>query len=143
MEVKEAMQKAVRALLSNGSYHDLNEEQKAVVVEFETELWKPKVDEMRESMSLLEISEVINNWWLNYEIADETEVNLTNYILSQEEEQKTRYSEYDNFELLTRLRQIDTDLQDFHISAYKCDLLYKEQDKLKIELQKRGYKYIF
>lgn len=84
MEVKEAMQKAVRALLSNGSYHDLNEEQKAVVVEFETELWKPKVDEMRKSMSLLEISEVINNWWLNYEIADETGINLTNYVLYPE-----------------------------------------------------------
>ncbi|MFR7537002.1 hypothetical protein [Monoglobus pectinilyticus] len=80
MEVKEAMQKAVRALLSNGSYHDLNEEQKAVVVEFETELWKPKVDEMRKSMSLVEISEVIHNLWLNYEIADETEYNLLIYM---------------------------------------------------------------
>lgn len=44
MDIKEAMQKAVRALLSSVSYDDLNEEQNAVVVEFETELWKPKVD---------------------------------------------------------------------------------------------------
>lgn len=35
-------------------------------------------------MSSLEISEVINNWWLNYEIADETGINLTNYVLYPE-----------------------------------------------------------
>lgn len=27
-----------------------------------------------------------------------------------------------------------------HISAYKCDLLYKEQNGLKAELRQRGYK---
>lgn len=32
-----------------------------------------------------------------------------------------------------------TELQDFHISAYQCDLLYKEQDSLKAELRQRGY----
>lgn len=38
MNTREVMRKAVRALLSNNSYGDLNEEQNAVVVEFETEL---------------------------------------------------------------------------------------------------------
>ena len=50
MDIKEVMRKAVRALLSSGSYDDLNEEQNAVVVEFETELYKTKVDELRKSM---------------------------------------------------------------------------------------------
>ena len=63
MDIKEVMQKAVRALLSSGSYDDLNEEQNAVIVEFETELWKPKVDELRKSMSPEEINETIHDWW--------------------------------------------------------------------------------
>lgn len=45
-----------------------------------------------------------------------------------------------DFDLFKRLDEIDGELQDFHISAYKCDLLYKEQDSLKTELRQRGYK---
>lgn len=62
MNTREVMRKAVRALLSNNSYDDLNEEQNAVVVEFETELWKPKVDELRKSMPPEEIKETIHDW---------------------------------------------------------------------------------
>lgn len=80
MDVKEIMRKAVRALLSSGSYDDLNEEQNAVVVEFETELWKPKVDGLRKSMPPEEIKETIHNWWSDYEIADGTEENLLDYV---------------------------------------------------------------
>lgn len=46
----------------------------------------------------------------------------------------------DDFDLFRRLDEIDGELQDFHISAYQCDLLYKEQVALKAELQQRGYK---
>lgn len=80
MEIKEVMQKAVRALLSSGSYDDLNEEQNAVVVEFETELWKPKVDELRKSTPSEKIKEIVHDWWLDYEIADGTEDNLLAYV---------------------------------------------------------------
>ena len=45
----------------------------------------------------------------------------------------------DDFDLFRRLDEIDGELQDFHISAYQCDLLYKEQDSLKAELRQRGY----
>ena len=45
-----------------------------------------------------------------------------------------------DFDLFKRLDEIDCELQDFHISAYKCDLLYKEQNSLKTELRQRGYK---
>ena len=62
MDIKEVMKKAVRALLSSGSYDDLNEEQNAVVVEFETELWKSKVDELRKSMPPEEIKETIDTY---------------------------------------------------------------------------------
>ena len=80
MDIKEVMRKAVRALLSSGSYDDLNEEQNAVVVEFETELYKAKVDELRKSMPPEEIKETIHDWWQNYEIADGTEDNLLAYV---------------------------------------------------------------
>lgn len=63
-----------------GSYDDLNEEQNAVVVEFETELWKPKVDELRKSMPPEEIKKTIHDWWSDYEIADGTEDNLLAYV---------------------------------------------------------------
>lgn len=46
----------------------------------------------------------------------------------------------DDFDLFRRLDEIDGELQDFHISAYQCDLLYKEQAALKAELRQRGYK---
>ena len=45
-----------------------------------------------------------------------------------------------DFDIFKRLDEIDCELQDFHISAYKCDLLYKEQNSLKTELRQRGYK---
>lgn len=80
MDIKEVMQKAVRALLSSGSYDDLNEEQNAVVVEFKTELWKPKIDELRKSMPPEEIKKIIHDWWSDYEIADGTEDNLLAYV---------------------------------------------------------------
>ena len=43
----------------------------------------------------------------------------------------------DDFDLFRRLDEIDGEQQDFHISAHKCDLLYKEQNSLKAELQRR------
>lgn len=46
----------------------------------------------------------------------------------------------DDSDLFKRLDKIDGELQNFHISAHKCDLLYKEQDDLKTELRQRGYK---
>lgn len=80
MDVKEVMQKAVKALLSSGSYDDLNEEQNNLVVEFETEIWKVKVDELRDKMPPEEIRETIHDWWQDYKIADGTEDNLLAYV---------------------------------------------------------------
>ena len=41
--------------------------------------------------------------------------------------------------LFRRLDEIDGEFQDWHISAYKSDLLIKERDKIKAELRKRCY----
>ncbi len=72
--------RTLEILENAGSYDDLNEEQNAVVVEFETELWKPKVDELRKSMPPEEIKGIIHDWWSDYEIADGTEDNLLAYV---------------------------------------------------------------
>ncbi len=45
----------------------------------------------------------------------------------------------DNSNLLKRLDEIDEELQDFHISAHKCDLLYKEQDAIKTILHQKRH----
>lgn len=50
------------------------------LVEFETELYKAKVDELRKSMPPEEIKETIHDWWQDYEIADGTEDNLLAYV---------------------------------------------------------------
>lgn len=41
--------------------------------------------------------------------------------------------------LFRRLDEIDGQLQDWYISAYKSDLLYAEIDEIKAELRNRGY----
>lgn len=79
MDIIEVMKKAVHAILSSGSYDGLNEEQTAVVVEFETEIMKSRVDELRKTMPLEEIKKTIHDWWQDYEIADKTEDNLLAY----------------------------------------------------------------
>lgn len=78
--MREAIRKALYVLLNNAAYDDLNEEQISSVVALETALWKQKVDELRSKMSSDEIIEVIHDWWLNYEIANETEDNLLAYV---------------------------------------------------------------
>lgn len=61
------------------SYLDMDEEQTELVVEYELELYKPKVDKLKERYSNDKIEEKIHDWWLDYEIADETEDALLNY----------------------------------------------------------------
>lgn len=50
-----------------------------------------------------------------------------------------KFSTIDDKILFHRLDEIDGEFQDWHISAYKSDLLSKEQKELKEELLKRGY----
>lgn len=45
----------------------------------------------------------------------------------------------DSSDLLKRLNEIDEELQDFHISAHKCDLLYKEQNAIKTILHQKQH----
>ena len=55
-------------------------EQERLVVEYETEKLKSKVDDLKRTMSKEQLEETIHEWWLDYQIADETENNLIAYI---------------------------------------------------------------
>lgn len=44
--------------------------------------------------------------------------------------------------LFRRLDEIAGEMQDWHISAYKSDLLMEEAKQIKEELQRRNYTYI-
>ena len=70
----------IKSLLSTITYDDMTEEQEKLVTEYETEIWKAKIDELtvigKESVT----EEQIHNWWLEYEFTDGTEKNLIEYI---------------------------------------------------------------
>lgn len=53
---------------------------------------------------------------------------------------KSKLSSVDDDMLFKRLDKIDDELKDFHISAYKADMLYKEQRRILREIKYRGYK---
>lgn len=52
-----------------------------------------------------------------------------------------KFSAIEDIMLFRRLDEIDGEFQDWHISAYKSDLLEKEREEIKKELQKRGYSF--
>ena len=70
----------IESLLQTITYDDMTKEQEELVVEYETEKWKPKVDELKAALTKEEIENQIHEWWLNYEFADGTEDNLIRYI---------------------------------------------------------------
>lgn len=50
-----------------------------------------------------------------------------------------RFSNIEDKILFRRLDEIDGELQDWHISAHKSDLIMKERNEIKQELRRRGY----
>lgn len=78
--MEELKTKLIKALLKTLTYDDMTAEQENLVVEYETEMWKPKIDELiRTGNTLEDIEEQIHDWWLDYQIADGTEDNLFVY----------------------------------------------------------------
>lgn len=80
MPIKDIMKQIVNNILRDSSYDDLNESENNTVVLFETALFKPRIDELRNAMSPEELQEVIHDWWSDYAIADGTEDNLSAYV---------------------------------------------------------------
>lgn len=66
-------------ILQNFSYDEMSEEQEKLVSEYETEIFKKKIDKIKNPLKD-ELKEKVHNMWLNYEIADGTEDNLFQYI---------------------------------------------------------------
>lgn len=51
------------------------------------------------------------------------------------------FSSVSNEMLINRLNEIDGDLQDWHISGYRANLLIEESNNIKSELRSRGFVY--
>lgn len=76
--------KVIESLLRSITYDEMTLEQERLVVQYETERWRLKVDELINSdMSKEAIEEQIHDWWLDYLMADGTEENLYNYVTSK------------------------------------------------------------
>jgi len=78
--MNDIQERLIDELLKTLTYDDMTENQMNLVVEYETEKYKKRIDELRNNMSPEEIKEVIHDWWLDYEIADKTEDNLLAYV---------------------------------------------------------------
>lgn len=78
--MEEIKTKLIESLLKTITYDDMTLEQERLVVEYETEKLKTKVDELKKKLSKKELEEIIHGWWLDYQIADGTEINLISYI---------------------------------------------------------------
>ena len=63
-------------LLREMSYDKMTPEQERIVIEYETEIWRTRVDELKATMTREQIKEQIHEWWLDYQFADGTEDNL-------------------------------------------------------------------
>lgn len=78
-ESKDLKTKLIKALLQTITYDEMTKEQKKLVTEYETEIWKAKINELVITGKDV-TEEQIHDWWLDYEFSDETEDNLTDYI---------------------------------------------------------------
>jgi hypothetical protein len=78
--MEEIKTKLIESLLKTITYDDMTLEQERLAVEYETKKLKPKVDDLKSTMSKEQLEETIHEWWLDYQIADETENNLIAYI---------------------------------------------------------------
>lgn len=78
--MEELKTKLIESLLSKITYDEMTEEQEKLVTEYETEKWKPKIDELKKTMTVSDIQEQIHDWWLDYQFTDGTEENLLAYI---------------------------------------------------------------
>lgn len=73
----------IKSLLSTITYDEMTVEQKKLVTEYETEIWKAKIDELTIIDRQTVTEEQIHDWWLDYKFTDGTEDNLVEYIKSR------------------------------------------------------------
>ena len=76
--------RVIEELLKTITYDDMTKEQLELVSEYEVEKYKPHIHELKDNCSNEEIAEYIHDWWQDYEIADETEDKLLEYLATLE-----------------------------------------------------------
>lgn len=78
--MEELKARQAELLLSTLTYDEMTEEQEKLVTEYETEKWKPKVDELKGLLSAEQMESKVHEWWSDYEFSDGTQDNLLDYI---------------------------------------------------------------
>ena len=66
--MEEIKTKLIESLLKTITYDDMTLEQERLAVEYETKKLKPKVDDLKSTMSKEQLEETIHEWWLDYQI---------------------------------------------------------------------------
>ena len=66
--MEELKTKLIESLLSTITYDEMTDEQEKLVTEYETEKWKPKVDELKKTMTISDIQEQIHERLLEYQL---------------------------------------------------------------------------
>lgn len=67
-------------LLKSKCYDEMTDEEMNLVVEYETESFKPRVDELKaKGWPVSKIEDEIHDWWLDYKMANGTEDELLAY----------------------------------------------------------------
>ena len=96
-ELREARTKKAQDLLKTTSYDEMSEEQLKIVAEYETEVWKLKIDELLLKGETI-TDERIHDWWQDYLFSNETEENLIAYV-----------NEHKTDALISKVKRLDSE----------------------------------
>lgn len=78
--MNEQIKREAKRCLQTFAYDEMNQEQLSLVVKYETEEFKRQVDKLKKKLPLEEVEDTIHDWWLDYQMADDTESELLAYV---------------------------------------------------------------
>ena len=78
--MNEQIKREAKQCLQTFTYDEMNQEQLSLVVKYETEEFKRQVDKLKKKLPLEEVEDTIHDWWLDYQMADDTESELLAYV---------------------------------------------------------------
>lgn len=65
-----------KKILLSKSYLEMTQEEEKIVIEYETEKYTKRIKKLLKKHSAEYVEEKIHEWWLDYKMHDETEINL-------------------------------------------------------------------
>lgn len=114
---------------------EIREERAKIRKSFDKAEWDRRLIDDNNKFTQEIIKSLTNNIVINENISEKELVKMILRKIT-----RNALSAIDDTDLGKRLNEIEGELQDFHISAHKSDLLYKEKRNIEKELKYRGYK---